>query len=363
MITSKIIANGIVRAVAIITLLGLGLFFLYLISDVIIYILVALVLTLILKPIVKFFEIRLKFRPILAIVTTFVLMISMILLFFLLFVPLIHSQSKSLSLLDIQQIELKIELLVANFKDLLEKNGVPLGQFVNNFEAPSLVNFSFVSSFFNNILSFISNLSIGIASVIFMSFFFLKDTKRFTLAIKLLIPDKYEAEILNSISKTNTLLSRYFIGLLLQLFLIFILYLIVLFIFQVPNPIIIALLCAILNIIPYIGPLISTVLAAILTMIAHIGEDFQTDILPTTIYVLIGFFIVQFIDNNINQPLIFSKSTNSHPIEIFLVILIAGFISGILGMVIAVPIYTILKVIAKEFLSKRRFFRFLTYKM
>jgi predicted PurR-regulated permease PerM len=278
-------------------------------------------------------------------------------------VPLIHSQSRSLSLLDIEQIEVKTELLVAHFKDLLEKNHLPLGQFVNNFETPSLINFSFVTSFFNNILSFISNLSIGIASVIFMSFFFLKDTKLFTLAAKLLIPDKYEAEILNSIAKTNTLLSRYFIGLLIQLFLIFILYLVVLFIFKVPNPIVIALLCAILNIIPYLGPLISTVLAAILTMIAHIGEDFQTEILPTTIYVLIGFFIVQFIDNNINQPLIFSKSTNSHPIEIFLIILIAGFTSGILGMVIAVPIYTILKVIAKEFLSKRKFFRFLTYKM
>jgi predicted PurR-regulated permease PerM len=108
-------------------------------------------------------------------------------------------------------------------------------------------------------------------------------------------------------------------------------------------------LCAVLNIIPYIGPLIASIIAAILTMISHLGNDFQTETLPTTIYILIGFWIVQLIDNNLSQPIIFSKSVSSHPLEIFLVILTAGFISGILGMVIAVPLYTILKVIGKEF--------------
>ena len=133
------------------------------------------------------------------------------------------------------------------------------------------------------------------------------------------------------------------------IFIVFILYLIVLLIFGIDNALIIAFLCAVLNIIPYIGPLIASILAAVLTMISHLGNDFQTDTLPTTIYILIGFWIVQLIDNNVSQPIIFSKSVSSHPLEIFLVILIAGFLSGILGMVIAVPLYTILKVIGKEF--------------
>jgi predicted PurR-regulated permease PerM len=136
---------------------------------------------------------------------------------------------------------------------------------------------------------------------------------------------------------------------LLQLAIVFILYLIVLSIFGISNAFIIAFLCAVLNIIPYIGPLIASLIAAVLTMISHLGNDFQTDTLPTTIYILIGFWIVQLIDNNLSQPIIFSKSVSSHPLEIFLVILIAGFLSGILGMVIAVPLYTILKVIGKEF--------------
>jgi predicted PurR-regulated permease PerM len=106
--------------------------------------------------------------------------------------------------------------------------------------------------------------------------------------------------------------------------------------------------------------LIASLLAAALTMLSHLGNDFQTDILPATIYVLIGFWIVQILDNNVSQPIIFSKSVSSHPLEIFLVILIAGFLFGILGMVIAVPLYTIFKVIGKEFFPENVIIQLLT---
>jgi predicted PurR-regulated permease PerM len=212
----------------------------------------------------------------------------------------------------------------------------------------------------NSILGTISSFGMGLASVLFITFFFLKDRVLFIVGAKKLIPDSHEEQILNSLEKINHLLSRYFIGLLLQLFIVFLLYLIVLLIFGIPNAIIIAFLCAVLNIIPYIGPLIASVLAAILSMISHLGSDFQTEILPTTIYVLIGFWIVQLIDNNLSQPIIFSKSVSSHPLEIFLVILIAGFLFGILGMVIAVPLYTILKVIGKEFFPDNKIIQLLT---
>ena len=131
-------------------------------------------------------------------------------------------------------------------------------------------------------------------------------------------------------------------------------------IFGIPNALIIAFLCAVLNIIPYVGPLIASLLAALLTMLSNLGSDFQSQILPTTIYVLIGFWIVQIIDNNVSQPIIFSKSVSSHPLEIFLVILIAGFIFGILGMIVAVPLYTIVKVISKEFFPENQIVKLLT---
>ena len=95
-------------------------------------------------------------------------------------------------------------------------------------------------------------------------------------------------------------------------------------------------------------------------MLSNLGSDFQSEILPTTIYVLVGFWIVQIIDNNVSQPIIFSKSVSSHPLEIFLVILIAGFIFGILGMIVAVPLYTIFKVIGKEFFPENKIIMLLT---
>jgi predicted PurR-regulated permease PerM len=106
--------------------------------------------------------------------------------------------------------------------------------------------------------------------------------------------------------------------------------------------------------------MIGSVLAGLLTMLSNINNDFQTVTLPTTIYVTIGFFIVQLIDNNISSPIIFSKSVNSHPLEIFLVVLISGTLFGIPGMIIAVPLYTIFKVIAKEFYPNNKIVKEIT---
>ena len=78
------------------------------------------------------------------------------------------------------------------------------------------------------------------------------------------------------------------------------------------------------------------------------------------IYVGIGFFVVQLIDNNITSPLIFSKSVDSHPLEIFLIILIIGTLFGIAGMIVAIPLYTIIKVVCKEFFPDNKVIQILT---
>jgi predicted PurR-regulated permease PerM len=147
---------------------------------------------------------------------------------------------------------------------------------------------------------------------------------------------------------------------LVQLLIIFILNGLVFLIFGVSNAFTIALLCAILNIIPYVGPIIGMFVASILILISGISSDFINDAIPTTLYVIIGMFVVQLIDNNISQPIIFSKSTKSHPLEIFLVILISGILFGIVGMIVAVPSYTVLKVIGKNFFPENLIIKALT---
>lgn len=360
MITSKIIANGILRAIGILVLVSVLLYFLYQIQSIIIYLVVSLILTLIGNPILDFFKKRLKFKHTLATVATLLIFILFTASFILMFIPLISTQGQNLSLLKTVEIEKNITQLLNQTSAFLESHHIDSEKIISETNITSKINFNFIPNFLNTILSTISSFGIGLASVLFITFFFLKDRLLFIKGIKKLIPDSHEDKILNSLDKINHLLSRYFLGLLLQLFIVFILYLIVLFIFDIPNPLIIAFLCAVLNIVPYIGPLIASVLAAILTMLSNLGSDFQSEILPTTIYVLIGFWIVQIIDNNLSQPLIFSKSVSSHPLEIFLVILIAGFLSGILGMIIAVPLYTILKVIGKEFFPDNKVVQLLT---
>jgi predicted PurR-regulated permease PerM len=360
MITSKTISNGILRALLTVVVIGLILFFLYQISAVITYLVVSIILTMIGKPILNFFKRRLKFNHIVATVATILIFVLVILGFILMFVPLVSSQGQNLSLLNTAAIEKNITQLVDQIKVFLESHNIDSSKAFQEADITSKLNFNFIPDFLNTILGTISNFGMGLGSVLFISFFFLKDRVLFLKGAKELIPDSHEEKILNSIDKINDLLSRYFIGLLLQLFIVFVLYLIVLIIFGIPNALIIAFLCAVLNIIPYIGPLIASVLAALLTMLSNLGSDFQTEILPTTIYVLIGFWIVQIIDNNVSQPVIFSKSVSSHPLEIFLVILIAGFLSGILGMIIAVPLYTIIKVIGKEFFPENKVIQLLT---
>jgi predicted PurR-regulated permease PerM len=360
MVTSKIIANGILRAIGFLVLVTVGLYFLYLIQSVLIYLVVALILTLIGSPILDFFKKRLKFKHTYATIVTLFIFILFIAGFIFMFIPLISSQGQNLSLLKTTEIEKNITQLTNQTVAFLESHNIDSEQMFKEANITSKINFNFIPNFLNTVLTTISSFGIGLASVLFITFFFLKDRLKFVNGAKKLIPDSQEEKTLNSVHKINQLLSRYFIGLLLQLFIVFLLYVIVLFIFDIPNLFIIAFLCAVLNIVPYIGPLIASVLAALLTMLSHLGSDFQTEILPTTIYVLLGFWVVQVIDNNLSQPIIFSKSVSSHPLEIFLVILIAGFLSGILGMIIAVPLYTIFKVIGKEFFPENTVIQLLT---
>src|SRR5690606_28711801 len=121
--------------------------------------------------------------------------------------------------------------------------------------------------------------------------------------------------------------------------------------FGVENAIVIAFLCALFNIIPYVGPLIGGLIMVTLTMTSYLGADFSSVILPKALYVLIGILIGQMIDNYIAQPLIFSNSVKSHPLEIFLVIIIGGLLFGVVGMVVGVPGYTAIKLILKGFFT------------
>lgn len=360
MITSKTISRGILRALATILIIGIILYFLYEIQTVIVYLCISLILCLIANPLVLFLKNKLKFSNSLAATTTIIIFIFLIVGFILLFVPLIISQANNLALLDTAQLQTNFIETERHLEEYFNIQHIDLNKIIKDSKLTSLLDFSYFTRFINSIINFMADMGMGLVSVFFITFFFIKDQDTFKDQARRVLPDSNEDKILNSITKINLLLTRYFIGLLLQLIVVFILYLIVLLIFGNKNAFVIAFLCAILNIIPYLGPIIGTTLAGILTMISMIGQDFQSEILPKTIYVVIGFLVVQAIDNNISQPIISSKSVNSHPLEIFLIILISGITFGIVGMIIAVPAFTMIKVILKEFFPDNKIVSVLT---
>ena len=358
--TSKTISDGILRAIAILVGIALILFFLYKIQSVLAYLAIAVITSLLGRPIVLLLRIKLRFNNTLAVIVTMILLIGIIVGIIALFIPLLVSQGQNLSLLNIDALQANIENLFRQVTEYFGLSSIEVEQGIKDSKILANLDFGFIPNFLNSLVSVLGTLSIGLFSVLFIAFFFLKDSKLFEQGLLVFIPDNKESRLKKSINKIKDLLSRYFIGLVLQILILFIIYSIVLSIFGIENAIVIAFLCALLNLIPYIGPIIGGILMMTLTMTSNLGADFSTVILPKTIYVMIGFVIGQLIDNFFSQPYIFSNSVRSHPLEIFLIIIIGGLLFGITGMIIAVPGYTAIKVILKEFLEDNKIVKSLT---
>ncbi len=357
---SNTISKGILQAIGIIAGILLVLFFLYKIQAVIVYIAVAAVISLIGLPIVRFLRNKLKFKNTIAVIVTMALMLGFLFGLIRMFIPLIVEQGQNLALLDIDQLQGNIENLYQQAMDYFSINNIDVEQSIKDSNLLSKLDFAVIPNFLNSVVSGLGSFSVGLFSVLFISFFLLKDSLLLENGIMTLVPDDKETGSKRSFEKIKNLLSRYFVGLFFQILILFIIYTIVLLIFGVQNAVVIAFLCALLNLIPYVGPLISGVLMIVLTMSSNLGESFSEVILPTTIYVMIGFIIGQLVDNFFSQPFIFSQSVKSHPLEIFLIIIIAGILFGPIGMIVAVPAYTAIKVILKEFLSDNKIVKQLT---
>lgn len=357
---SKSVSDGILRAAAIIAgFIFLG-YFLYEVRSVIAYIVIAVAVALIGRPLVVLMVDRLRFKKTFAVITTMLLMVGLLVGIISLFIPLIAQQSHNLSLLDIESLQNNVENLYEQIIDYFGISNAEMGRRFRESKLLANLDFGIIPDFLNSLVSMLGTLSIGLFSVLFIAFFFLKDSRMLEKALLVMVPDNKEKRVQKSANKMRDLLSRYFLGLVMQISILFVIYTVWLLIFGIENPIVIAFLCALLNLIPYIGPVIGGVLMILLTMTSNLGSDFSTVILPKTIYVSIGFLLGQLVDNFFSQPFIFSNSVRSHPLEIFIIIIIGGLLFGVAGMIIAVPGYTVIKVILKEFFAENKIVKSLT---
>jgi len=229
------------------------------------------------------------------------------------------------------------------------------------------LNPSIIPQLFKSVVGTLGSFLIGLMSVLFISFFFLKEQGLFNTILSGVVPDKHEKKVFLAVSESSTMLIRYFIGVLVQVTTITIFVTIALSILGVKNALLIGFFAALMNIIPYLGPIIGAAFATVITISSNLempfypvdGEDQQV-LMYLLIKVFIVFGIMQILDNFILQPNIFSKSVKAHPLEIFIVVLAGANLGGVVGMVLAIPAYTVVRVIAKVFLSEFKVVQSLT---
>ncbi|MDH7446719.1 AI-2E family transporter [Aquimarina sp. 2201CG14-23] len=357
---SKTIAYGILRAIAFIVGILLLLWFLYKIQSILLYITFAAVISLMGRPLVLFLKRKLKFNNTLATVFALFITIVLFLSLFLLFVPIITEQSQLISEIDINEVSDDLDRLNQEISDYFNVEKLNFVELIKQTDLMQFFDLKAIPNAINSFLSGFGALLVGLFSVLFISFFLLKDSRLLVNSMLVFAKKDDETRFMRAFNKIKDLLSRYFVGLLLQILILFVLYTILLLIFGVHNAVAVALIAAIFNLIPYVGPLFGGALVLILATTSNLGLDFQSVILPKLTYILIGYVVIQLIDNFLNQPLIFGNSVKSHPLEIFLAILIFGALFGIGGLIVAVPFYTAIKVISKEFLSEYKIVKQLT---
>jgi len=327
------------------------------------YILIAWILSMMGAPIMNFLlkKLRLekfKFGASLSAIIVIVVYLVVFSLFFIIILPPVVNQIDKLAHLDYSEVfvplQKPIDQLINKLVDLKLINPEDINsQRVKDFFF-SMFNVKGISKVFSSLISVAGDLMIGIFSVGFITFFFLKEKTMFSEIITSFVPEKYITQTNSIISEISFLLRRYFGGIAMQVIILMIYVFIVLSIFGIEKALIIAFFAAIINVIPYIGPMIGATFGLFIVLTNNLGLDFYDVILSKMLIVVITFATMQALDNYILQPIIYSDKIKAHPLEIFIVILVGAKIYGIVGMVLAIPAYIVFRAIAKVFFINYR---------
>ncbi len=276
------------------------------------------------------------------------------------FVPLVAEISNQVESIDASSLSAQLKEPLDNLEEMNGAYGFMTIDEGNTFEEQILsdirslidqVNFSDLVS---NVLGLAGNFFIGAFSTIFITFYFMRERDLLSDLILRITPDKYDPAVIEVMENINSLLTRYLVGVLLEILLVGGLIALGLSILGVPNALFIGYFAGIFNVIPYLGPIIGGVMTGAMTFLFAMHMDFYDYTIPLVIKALSVFLVVQLIDNFVFQPLIYSSSVKAHPLEIFLVILMAANLAGPAGMIVAVPTYTIIRVIAREIYEQFR---------
>jgi len=328
--------------------------------SIVVYILVSGVLSIIGRPLVDLLcRVRIrrwKFPRALAALITLLIIWGFIALFFMIFVPLVTKQVNYFSTIESEKIVQLIQGPLEKIENVIKSLNKDLSGELSlwdyfNRKVSEVLNINMVQNFMGSIPGTLGNIIIAIFSITFITFFFLKDQYLFFESILMWVPDKYTDNFTRALNSIKNLLTRYFIGVVIQCTCVMILIDIGMTIAGIDfqQALVMGLILGILNVIPYVGPWLGLFIAIIMGVASHINQDMSTVVVPLILYMILVEIIVHLIDNVVFQPIIFSNSVKAHPLEIFIVVLAAGFAAGVPGMILGIPTYTVLRVFAREF--------------
>ena len=328
--------------------------------NIVVYILVSGVLSIMGRPLVDLFcRIRIKkwfFPRSLSALLTLGIIWGMIIMFFVIFVPLVTTQINYFSTIDSEKIVQSVEGPINKVENLFRafNKDITTELSIQDYiigKVSGVLNINMIQNFIGSLIGILGNVLVAIFSITFITFFFLKDQRLFFESILMWVPDKYVDNVTRALYSIKRLLTRYFIGIVIQSTCIMILVTIGMTIAGIDfqQALVMGLILGILNVIPYVGPWLGLFIAIIMGVASHITQDFATVVVPLVTYMIIVEAITHLIDNVVFQPVIFSNSVKAHPLEIFVVVLASGFAAGIPGMIFGIPAYTVLRVFAREF--------------
>lgn len=197
------------------------------------------------------------------------------------------------------------------------------------------------STFFNVIV----NLTLTIVTMPFILFYMLKDGDKLPQAVMRFFPHHYHHEVSNILQDLNTTLSSYIHGLIIVASFVGVTSSIGFSIIGLPYSLLLGLIVGVTNIIPYMGPILGAIPAIIVALM---------DSPVKALFVLAVIVIVQQLDGHLISPLVMGKRLNTHPLTIIVLLLVSGKWIGPLGMILAVPVYAMIKTVIMHLLRLLR---------
>jgi predicted PurR-regulated permease PerM len=294
---------------------------------------------------------------------------GLVLIFFMLlvtglvsiFVPLVVEQANNLSGLDFNAFVTGLKQPISEATKLAHRFGLisPKEDVVQAAQHAftKWISPMQVSSLLSSILLTASDTVVGTISVLFIAYFFLRERN---VMLTDFVPEHQENGVREAVRDTTTMLSRYFSGLLMQMLFVAVCLTFALWLLGVQNALLIGIFAALINIVPYLGPMMACAFAVFITISSNLSLDFYQQVVPTIVKVVITFSFMQLINDWIVQPLIFSNRVSAHPLEIFLVTLVGAKLGGIGGMILAIPTYTVARIVAREFFNQYRIVQTIT---